>query len=111
MLLQEASKARFIKELYQNGATSSYASKDIPSQDEMIQFYDKHNEITSTIDWNKKKDEAFFEDLLIKMENFSSKTQSKKDGRKLFDREGFEYIGEDADFHYIMPLSYEACKF
>lgn len=110
-LLQEASKARFIKELYQNGATSSYASKDIPSQDEMIQFYDKHNEVASTIDWNKKKDEAFFGDLLTKMESFSSKTQDKKNGRRLFDREGFEYIGEDDDFHYIMPLSYEACKF
>lgn len=107
-ILQEASKERFIKPFYDNGIADKYKSIGIPTKEEMIKFYDTHS---VPIDWNKKKDESFFEDLLFNMQNFTSKSAKKKDSNLLFKRDDCVVIDEDEYWIYVMPLTYSAAKF
>lgn len=107
-ILHEASKERFILPFYTNGIADKYSSLGIPSKEDMVKFYNTHD---VGIDWNKKKDEAFFEDLLYNMQNFSSKSSKKKDANQLFKRDDCVVLGEDENWIYVMPLSYQAAKF
>lgn len=111
-MLQEASKARFITPFYDNGIADRYQQIGIPSKEEMVKFYDTHNELSSKIDWNKKKDDSFFEDLLFNMQNFSSKSTKKKNPIELFStRKDCKIIEETENWIYVMPLTYKAGVF
>ena len=110
-VLQEASKARFITPFYDNGIAKKFEQIGIPTKEEMVNFYDTHNELASKIDWNKKKDDSFFEDLLYNMQNFSSKSTKKKNPIELFkSRKDCKIIGEDENWIYVMPLEYSAAR-
>lgn len=110
-ILQEHSKERFIKPFYvKDGIANKYNQMMIvPSEEELIKFYDSHNNVK--IDWNKKKDEEFFENLIFTMQNYTSNAKDRKNIEKLFSRDDCSILGSDENFVYIMPSSWKACIF
>lgn len=85
---------------------------------EIIDFFKSHSNLENKVDWNKMSNaqESLYQDIQNLMaetkKNAEEKKQRKTDIKSLFkDTEHFEVLGEDDNYVYVAPLTWDACVF
>ena len=95
-------KDRFIKKIDWNGSSFT--------EQEVLDFFKSHANLENKIDWNKSVDEQKAQIINLIDETKTNK-ENKTDIKNLFKSNEFRIVGEDDNFVYVAPLTWEACKF
>lgn len=82
--------------------------------DDISSFFKSHANLENKIEWQKtdKDPQTVLKQIYDLMKTTRDKKKEKSDIKSLFkDRDNFKIIGEDNNFVYVAPLTWDACVF